>query len=341
MDNVSIFSIPSSSRWLINCSVKTCQALKSTEDISVLMITDFAGFDWSPRLEEEISIDLGPGAMICYCHRTTRRFEKRAELEFETRKKCVSERWQNGKFTYNCYRIESSIVVGVCVFLSVFTVTTDRAGHLHSIGKTHIWFCTHCHKPWTENFRARIAIDFSNEPYPFNLVEHYKIWQSQKSLRKSHKSLVKNNTLMINRCSGASEARLCGIVCEVGRCLDAKILTLTWSPLRWQPCLNPITPLCKLTANFASATSGDKSVGCKNIAKGTTKQSVNCAVSIFISPFILFKSWYHECMHTLALSRGNVCGEFCVWVWILTPPSNVDGFYNNQKEWSDCTKIER
>ena len=156
--------------------------------------------------------------MICYCHRTTRRFEKRAELEFETKNaflKC-------GKFT--------------------------------------------------------------------NSIEHYKIWHSRKSLRKSHKSLVKNNTLMINRCSGASEACLCGIVCEVGRCLDAKILTLTWSPLRWQPCLNPITPLCKLTANFASATSGDKSVGCKNIAKGTTKQSVNCAVSIFISPFILFKS---------------------------------------------------
>ena len=185
-------------------------------------------------------------------------------------------------------------------------MTTDRAGHLHSIGKTHIWFCTHCHKPWTENFRARIAIDFSNEPYPFNLVEHYKIWQSQKSLRKSHKSLVKNNTLMIIRCSGASEACLCGIVCEVGRCLDAKILTLTWSPLRWQPCLNPITPLCKLTANFASATSGDKSEGAKTLLKAQQSKA-----------------------------------EFCVWVWILTPPSNVDGFYNNQKEWSDCTKIER
>ena len=106
MDNVSIFSFPSSSRWLINCSVKTCQALKSTEDISVLMITDFAGFDWSTRLEEEISIDLGPGAMICYCHRT-RRFEKRAGLEFETGKKCISERWQNGKFTNNSQSIST------------------------------------------------------------------------------------------------------------------------------------------------------------------------------------------------------------------------------------------
>ena len=104
MDNVSIFSIPSSLRWLINCSVKTCQALKSTEDISVLMITDFAGFDWSTRLEEEISIDLGPGAMICYCHRT-RRFEKRAGLEFETGKKYISERWQNGKFANNSQSI--------------------------------------------------------------------------------------------------------------------------------------------------------------------------------------------------------------------------------------------
>ena len=271
MDNVSIFSIPSSSRWLINCSVKTCQALKSTEDISVLMITDFAGFDWSPRLEEEISIDLGPGAMICYCHRTTRRFEKRAELEFETKNaflKC-------GKFT--------------------------------------------------------------------NSIEHYKICCSQKSLRKSHKSLVKNNTLMINRCS-------------LFRC--------KWGVLVWDSLWGGEVPRCQnsdshlVTAPLAALSQPNYSsmqthsqlcqrhiwrqeCGCKNIAKGTTKQSVNCAVSIFISPFILFKSWYHECMHTLALSRGNICGEFCVWVWILTPPSNVDGFYNNQKEWSDCTKIER
>ena len=55
--------------WLIIRSVTSCQPLKSTENISVSLITDFARFDRSTRLEEEISIDLGPEGMICYCLR--------------------------------------------------------------------------------------------------------------------------------------------------------------------------------------------------------------------------------------------------------------------------------
>ena len=103
----------------------------------------------------------------------------------------VAKRQIHQQFTIHYYWIESSILVGVCVFLSVVTVTTGRAGRVHSIGKTHIWFCRHCHKPWTEKFQVWIAIDFSNEPS--NLVEHHKIWHSQKSLRKSQVTVEKHH----------------------------------------------------------------------------------------------------------------------------------------------------
>ena len=45
--------------------------------ICVSLITDFAAFDGSARLEEEISIDLGPEGMICYCQRATGGREER------------------------------------------------------------------------------------------------------------------------------------------------------------------------------------------------------------------------------------------------------------------------
>lgn len=44
------------------------------------LITDFAAFDGSARLEEEISIDLGPEGMICYCQRATGGREERGVL---------------------------------------------------------------------------------------------------------------------------------------------------------------------------------------------------------------------------------------------------------------------
>ena len=105
----------------------------------------------------------------------------------------VAKRQIHQQFTIHFYWIESSIVVGVCVFLSVVTVTTGRAGRVHSIGKTHLIL-----QALSQTLNRKISSSDSDWLFkwaiiPSNLVEHYKIWHSQKSLRKSQVTVEKHH----------------------------------------------------------------------------------------------------------------------------------------------------